>query len=68
MKLKEYISRLQKIAKRHPDLEVVYASDDEGNRYELVHYSPVVGEFDGNTYSFRPDCDAEKGPNAVCIN
>ena len=66
MKLKDYISRLQKIAKRHPDLEVVYASDDEGNRFDTVHHSPVIGEFDGN--SFRTDCDAIKGPNAVCIN
>lgn len=43
MKLKDYISHLQKIAKNHPDLEVVYSADDEGNSYGAVHYSPAVG-------------------------
>ena len=66
MKLKDYISRLQKIANAHPDLEVVYSADEEGNRFGLVYYSPVVGEFNGNR--FTTDCDVEKGPNAVCLN
>ena len=66
MKLKEYISHLQKIAKNYPDLEVIYSADDEGNKYGTVHYNPTVGEFDGETFS--TEVVGDKKPNAVCIN
>jgi hypothetical protein len=42
MKLKDYIKQLQEIAKKHPNVEVAYAADDEGNRFEYVSYSPAV--------------------------
>lgn len=66
MKLKDYILHLQKIAKIHSDLEVVYSADDEGNKYSTVHYSPTVGKFDGKTFS--TETIGNKKPNAVCIN
>lgn len=66
MKLKEYITQLRKIANEFPNLEVVYSADDEGNSFSKVNFHPMVGEFiDGE---FSTDCDAAKGPNAVCIN
>ena len=49
MKIKDYIKELQAIAKKHPNLEVVYATDDEGNSFNYVQYNPSVGtvEVDG---------------------
>jgi hypothetical protein len=66
MKLKDYISHLRNIAKNHPDLEVVYSADDEGNKYSTVYYSPTVGKFDGETFS--TEAIGNKKPNAVCVN
>jgi len=57
MTLKEYMRILKKIAKEHgTNLKVVYARDDEGNKFELVHYSPSVGKFE--VFS----------ENVVCVN
>ena len=49
MKLKDYIKQLQEIAKKHPNIEVAYSSDDEGNSFEYVRYNPAVStvEIDG---------------------
>ena len=49
MKLKNYIKELQAIAKQHPNIEVAYSSDDEGNRFDYVQYNPAVNpvEIDG---------------------
>jgi UDP-N-acetylglucosamine 2-epimerase len=66
MQLKEYIAHLQKIAKKYPDLEVVYSADDEGNNYGTVHYSPTIGEY--NLGKFSTEVIGDKEPNAVCIN
>lgn len=45
MLLKEYIANLQKFVNDYPEcleLCVVYATDDEGNSYENIHYSPTI--------------------------
>lgn len=42
MKLKDYIKELQAIAKKHPNIEVAYSSDDEGNRFDYVRYNPAI--------------------------
>jgi hypothetical protein len=49
MKLKDYIKQLQEIANKHPNIEVAYSSDDEGNRFDYVRYNPAVStvEIDG---------------------
>jgi len=49
MKLKDYIKQLQEIAKKHPNIEVAYSSDDEGNSFDYVRYNPAVStvEIDG---------------------
>lgn len=64
MKLKDYIKQLQVIAKTHPNATVVYSSDEEGNSYSEVVYSPTLGRFDGE----REFDDATSYKNAVCIN
>jgi len=58
MKLKDYAAVIATLAKKHPNLEVAYASDDEGNRYGYVNYMPSVShtEIDGENVT------------VVCVN
>lgn len=49
MKLKEYIENLQAIYEKQGDFELVYATDDEGNAFKKVYYSPTVMLFYANT-------------------
>lgn len=51
MKLSNYIKYLQEALEEHSDLTVVYASDDEGNNYHSVGYTPSVAFFENlDTY------------------
>ena len=68
MKLETYIEHLQKIAKRYPDLDVIYASDEEGNNFDMVEFAPSIGKFDPEASSDMPFDPNDKNPNAVCIN
>ena len=45
MKLKEYIKKLQKVAKTHSNATVIYSKDDEGNLFSELNYSPSLGNF-----------------------
>jgi hypothetical protein len=77
----EYLKRLNKFAETHPETlgyQCVSAIDDEGNGFNVVHFSPSVGYFDGS-YDFTKekyiselmddDDDPEDfKPNAICIN
>jgi hypothetical protein len=66
MKLTEYIKHLQKIAETNPNVEVVYASDSEGNNFDRVYFTPSLGKFEDGVFS---DLEIEeKEINAVCIN
>lgn len=74
MKLREYIEALQKINKKHPDLLVVCSSDDEGNEFRIVGFTPSLGSFVG---AYRGDFISDDGTeefkknygiNAVCLN
>lgn len=67
MKLKTFIENLTKFVTEHPealDLDVVTSRDDEGNGYNLVHYTPEVGNYNAEDKEFS----AAKELNAVCIN
>jgi len=77
MKLNDYIKSLQKIAKKYPDLNVVYAKDDEGNGFKEITFHPSVGNFapfnnfcggdfvgDDGTEEFAKKFEI----NAVCLN
>jgi len=44
MKIGEYAEHIKKLAQDHPELDVVYSIDDEGNAYHKVHYEPSVQE------------------------
>jgi hypothetical protein len=66
MKLKDYLDTLNEMVKTNPallELEVVYSSDDEGNRYGVVLYSPTPGKFDQEEFD-----STSKKPNAICVN
>ena len=64
MKLSEYIDHLLKIEKEFGgDLDIVYSSDDEGNCFDYVHYSPSAGVFEDSEFAV-----ADIHPNSVCVN
>lgn len=42
MKISEMIKHLQEFAFEHGDVDCYYATDDEGNDYHEVHYSPSL--------------------------
>jgi hypothetical protein len=46
MKLDEYIEKLKKIHKEHGNIDIVYATDDEGNAFHFISYSPGIGYID----------------------
>lgn len=68
MKLEKYIKHLQEIAKRYPDLDVIYSSDEEGNNFDIVEFKPSVGKFDPEAFRDMSFDTNDKNPNAVCIN
>jgi len=67
VKLREFAENINKLLKERPEtaeFDVVSSRDDEGNGFNLVHYSPTVGSYDGEEREFQQ----EKELNAVCIN
>lgn len=46
MKLSEYIKNLQKVYEEHGDLECWYSSDDEGNSFHKINYTPTILYYD----------------------
>lgn len=64
MKLKSYAKKITELAAQYPNLEVWYASDDEGNNYSKVNWEPSVVNFDKE--SQYPDEESKK--QVVIIN
>lgn len=67
MKFKDYVGILTKQLKENPEwaeLDVVYATDDEGNGYEYVTHDATPGSLHDGEMDFSGD----EGFNAVCIN
>lgn len=48
MVLSEYIEQCKAVFEEYGDLELVYASDDEGNDFQKVNWGPSVGVFMGD--------------------
>lgn len=82
MRLEAYIDALTELTTKRPELldaKVVFAVDDEGNRFEPVHYSPSVGYHDSFDFCEEGSEDWEYEEedsdgsewfkvNSVCIN
>lgn len=73
MKLKKYIKKLQKLAKKNPEaLEymVVTSGDDEGNNFNAVYFDPSIGHWstDGFDVNDEDEDDEDFEENAVCVN
>ena len=67
MTLEEYVEKLNKFMKRHPDLKdapVIFAQDDEGNSYDTVKYPPCM--YNTNDLEFWKDKPTSKF--CVCVN
>ena len=75
MKFKEYLDNLNKYAKENPDslnYDVITSVDDEGNGYNLVHYSPSKGIFEDREFISEDgleDYNRDKVDlNSICVN
>jgi hypothetical protein len=75
MTLKEYIENLNEFVKENPEaLEyiVVSSSDDEGNSYSPVYYTPSIGQYEDHEFihveNFEDREMDDEDTNAVCIN
>jgi hypothetical protein len=66
MKISEMIVNLVEVLEKWGDLDVVYSSDEEGNSFHKVAYTPSVGFFKDNEFDSTEEGDEET--NAVCIN
>ena len=68
MKLKDYAKQLQVLADKYPNALVITSSDDEGNSYGEVVYSPAAGKFKNGEWEPFDNDSATAKPNAVCLN
>jgi hypothetical protein len=75
MTLKEFIKNLNEFVKENPetlDMQVITSKDDEGNGFNLVHYTPSKGIYkDREFISSEQYEDYERDgseTNAVCVN
>ncbi len=74
MKLKHYIKELEKLANKYPEAILVCSSDNEGNSFNKVYYTPTVGLFNQEDQSFYPegnhdDINEDKDHvRSICIN
>lgn len=69
--LKEYANELNRCTEQYPDALVVSASDEEGNSFSLVGFSPTLGHYSNRDFeSVDEEVTGEETPeiNAVCIN
>lgn len=60
---------LRKECEQNPSLleaEVITSTDDEGNGYNRVHYSPTKGHFADGDFTTGPT--VQNKINAVCLN
>lgn len=75
MTLKEFIENLNEFVRENPetlDMQVITSMDDEGNEFNLVHYTPSKGIYeDGEFITSDQYEDYERNSseaNAVCVN
>lgn len=67
MKIEEYLKHLTELAKAHPNADVVYAIDEEGNQFCPVVTEPSSGFYNAATEEFDSQRD-DSEVNAICLN
>ena len=73
MKISEMIKNLEEFKAEYGDLDCWYATDDEGNGYQEIHYDPTlmyVDEYDdvfGQNYYDEADEDDREDLTPICI-
>jgi len=74
MTLRVYVQTLVDMLKRNPEIEhytVIYSSDDEGNSYQKVNFTPSVMLSEGldNNYIVIESANIKPAEgDVVCIN
>ena len=73
MTLGKYVETLVDMLKRNPEIEdytVIYSSDDEGNTYQKVNYTPTIMLSEGldNNYLVVESAAKPEQGDTVCIN
>lgn len=68
MTIKEYIEELEVLAKEYPEAKVIYSKDDEGNKFEYVHFFPTIGNFNDGNFDGEDFNNDNKKNNAICLN
>ncbi len=73
MNFKEFVDGVNLFLKEHPEageLLVITASDDEGNDFNQVSYTPSMGKHvpDEREFLTSEQAGEKADPNAVCIN
>lgn len=66
MKFHQYLNALNNLASSDgelDDMDVIFATDDEGNDFNDVVFTPIVGERKDGEFNA-----SSKKPNAICIN
>jgi hypothetical protein len=72
MKVSQMIKNLQEFMKKHGDLDCWYATDDEGNEYHEVYFTPSYryATVDGEMVSYEDiiEFEYEEGSyKPVCV-
>lgn len=75
MKLSEYLDRVNKLVAENPeilDMDVVYASDEEGNSFHKAYTGLSIGLYRSREFisvnQFEEYEITGTTPNAVCLN
>jgi hypothetical protein len=71
MTLKEYSEKIAELAKKYPEIKVVYAKDEEGNEFRPVGFEPTPGYYEDR--DFTPESnfsvlEDDLKVNSICIN
>jgi uncharacterized protein YnzC (UPF0291/DUF896 family) len=70
MKLREYLANLNAMVKNNEkllDCAVVTSSDDEGNEYNEVNFTPSAGIMEGGSFD-NSNNGPDDIPTTVCLN
>ena len=73
MTIRTYIKKLQKLADKYPNAKVVYSSDEEGNVFGPLVYSPTSGCFNDDLFVEESQFKKLKEfhnlkVNSICLN